>query len=277
MLYILKNHFLYVIGSVAYFILGGLLLGGTAQSFIVAFIFYALSVIISLSPTAEKLLRFINGIRPIETNEEREYLLPIYKEVLQKMTQRRAGNILYISKIELCIIDKMEVNACAVGRGTVAITKGAIKAFDEEQLKGIIAHEIAHIKNRDTITNMFILVGSGYFYLAVMLLKSILLFLDKFSQNTSSENNKSSYSALQGFIKILIFIFTIIMQIVLSIESRKREYKADKTAFNYGYGEGLISALYLLEKISLGEYGSLRQRLSASHPRITARIGKLEG
>ena len=60
------------------------------------------------------------------------------------------------------------------------------------------------------------------------------------------------------------------------LESRFREYWADRMAYRFGFGKELVSALYLLEKISLGDERSIAQKMVASHPRITARIEKLE-
>jgi heat shock protein HtpX len=277
---IVKNHFLYVVCSLIYFLLGALLLGGSIYAFIGSFVLYVLSVIISLSPVAEKMLRFIHGIRSIETREERRYLSPIFREVYNPPPQKRVwGKKKH--RIFLYLIDNMTVNATAVGRYTVAITKGAMTAFDEEQLKGVIAHELAHIKNGDTVASMFLLIGSGYFYLFVFFLKFIIFLMDKITASTeekSTDRTAGNFmcSVVRAVTKIIVFVFCLFMNIVTAIESREREYKADETAFRMGHGEGLISALYLLEKMNLGKGGDFVQKLTASHPRTTARIRRLE-
>ena len=265
---IFRHHFLYVVCSLAYCVLGGYLFGGTTYSFIVAGVVYILSVIIALSPLAEKMLRFFNGVRSIETNEEIEYLYPIFSEVMQAIPYEKNRKKWKI--IELCIIDKLDVNACAIGRRTVAITRGAIKAFDEEQLKGVIAHEVAHIRNGDTVANMFLLVASGYFFLFVSLLKLIIVIVEKMSRNVNGK------SVLRGLLKVIIFIFQSLMQLVLAMETRKREIRADGQAYQWGFGAELVSSLYLLDKISMGDYQNFKQRLTASHPRTTFRIANLE-
>jgi len=118
------------------------LLGGTVESFIFAGILHILLVILSLSQIAEKLLRFLNGIRKLETNEEKEYLNPIFKEVINTTEKQLKGKNSWLHKIDICVIDQMSVNACAIGSRTIAVTKGAMKAFSNEQLKGVIAHEL---------------------------------------------------------------------------------------------------------------------------------------
>jgi len=67
-----------------------------------------------------------------------------------------------------------------------------------------------------------------------------------------------------------------IMNAVVAINSRKSEYRADRYAFELGYGEELVEAFYVLEKIQLGDNRKLIKKMTASHPRLTARIGKLE-
>jgi heat shock protein HtpX len=67
-----------------------------------------------------------------------------------------------------------------------------------------------------------------------------------------------------------------LMQMVVAINSRKNEFRADKYAFELGYGEKLLESFYLLEKITLGDNSAVIQRIIASHPRITARIEQLE-
>jgi Zn-dependent protease with chaperone function len=258
--------------------LGGLLLGGTVCSFIIAYVIYAVSVMIALSRVAEKLFRFYYGIRSVETNEEMELLKPIFDDVTNVIEQDEFVCKKVYNRIELCIIDRLEVNACAVGRGTIAVTKGAMRAFDEEQLKGIVAHEAAHLTNGDTIAKMYLLVGSGYFYLAVSLFKLIASSMDKITQNIKGNSlGGLSCSVARTVANIIVSVLSLFSQIALAMKSRKIEYRADKTAYDWGFGENLISALYTLEKISLGDDRTVKQKLTASHPRVTARIGRLEG
>jgi len=271
------KHPLYVLCSFIYPAVGGVLLGGTNLSYIISFAIYVLSVIIAFSPITEKMLRFLNGVRRIETNEEREYLTPIFAEVMNTIQQEKDEPNKKALRIELCIIDKLEVNACAMGRRTIAVTKGAMKAFDEEQLKGVIAHEVAHIKSGDTIAEMFLLIASGYFYLIISLFKLIILYMEKAASEVKEKSFDSySYSLVRGIAEVLIFVITLLSQITMAVGSRKREYRADKTAHEWGFGEELISALYLLEKINLGDNRDFTQKLTASHPRVTKRIGRLE-
>lgn len=62
----------------------------------------------------------------------------------------------------------------------------------------------------------------------------------------------------------------------MMINSRKNEFSADKFSYDIGYDREMIEALYLLEKISLGDNSTIVQKMIASHPRITKRIEYLE-
>lgn len=215
-------------------------------------------------------MRFFEKVRPLYTKREREYLIPIFEEVYANAKKV----VPYLDNIEICIIDKMTVNACAIGRNTIAVTKGAIEIFSEEELKGILAHELAHIINGDTIATLLTLIGNGFFTVFVVITKLILLVVD-FFQNP------------RGFGKLItiltnavciafIFLFTFIGNIIVSINSRKNEYRADEFAYILSYGEDMVEALYLLQKISMGDNSSTVERITASHPHIAKRIGTLE-
>jgi heat shock protein HtpX len=65
--------------------------------------------------------------------------------------------------------------------------------------------------------------------------------------------------------------------IITGINSRDNEYRADKFAYELGYGEGLISALYKLDKLTLMEgKRDTVEKIKASHPKIPFRIERLE-
>lgn len=73
-----------------------------------------------------------------------------------------------------------------------------------------------------------------------------------------------------------IWFFNFGLQVILSVNSRKNEFQADLFSYSIGYDTDMIEALYLLEKISLGDNSSIIQKMIASHPRITLRIKHIE-
>jgi len=143
------------------------------------------------------------------------------------------------------VIPEASANAFATGRdpkhSVVAVTEGLLQKLDRTELEGVIAHEIAHIGNRD------ILIGT----MAVVLVGFISLLSDIFFRSIlfgGRDNNRGSHPLmlLIGIvIAILAPIFAILMKMAIS---RKREFLADATgALLTRYPEGLALAL---EKIS---------------------------
>lgn len=237
-------------------------------------IVYAVSLLIGFSPLGEKLLRLLNRVRPLETKRETEYLQPLFEEVYAHAKEKHKR----LRTIEIGIIDNMTVNAMALGRKTIAVTKGAMQTFTEEELKAVMAHEVAHLIHGDTMATMYAIIGNGILSVFVLVARLFLLLLD-WVQNAL--NGKRGFLAVFMFLLRLYFEFSIWilnfgLQVILSVNSRKNELQADLFSYAIGYDTDMIEALYLLEKISLGDNSSLIQKMTASHPRITLRIKHLE-
>lgn len=269
-----KNNPIYFVCSLFYYVISSLLLGGTAKSFLIVLTVYSVSLIIGFNHLGEKLLRLLNRVRPLETKRETEYLQPLFDEVYERAKKKYKR----LRKIEICVIDNMTVNAMALGRRTIAVTKGAMQTFTEDELKAVIGHEIAHLIHGDTIATMYAVIGNGIFSVFVLLARFFLLLLDWIQ--SAFTGKRSIFSALMLIIRLFfefsIWILNFGLQVILSVNSRKNEFKADLFSYSIGYDTDMIEALYLLEKISLGDNSSIIQKMIASHPRITLRIKHLE-
>jgi heat shock protein HtpX len=129
-------------------------------------------------------------------------------------------------------------NAFAVGRrgnGTVVISQELIQLLDRHELEGVIAHELAHIDNRDVITMQ---LGQGIASIVAIVAQYIVLF--------TGENDLADF-----FLAVVVgnIVQFIVMLFVLAV-SRYREYVADADAKDVlGRGEPLARAL---EKIQQG-------------------------
>ena len=145
---------------------------------------------------------------------------------------------------DVYIIDDQALNAFAIGRdpkkAAVAITAGLLAKLDRDELQGVIAHEIAHIKNRDVALMAVSAVMLG----AIIMLSwyaSRVLFLGG-DRRRSSQGGGSAFIAILGL--VLIILAPIFSQLLHLAISRKREYLADASAALYTrYPEGLASAL----------------------------------
>lgn len=280
---LIKNNISYILWFLFYFILAYILLSSDdliseEGAFVICVILYAVSIFVALA-FGEKILKLINGVRPIETKEEKEYLLPLFESVKTDALRVYPN----LPKIELYIIDKMSVNACAIGKHTVAVTKGAIATFTEEELQGVILHEFAHIYYGNTTAEILNKIGNGFFTVYIICVNFFFQILDLLFtdlDDTDTRHLSGLFRTLFWFIRMSInlsvFLILFVGNVILSGNSRKNELRADRFAFETGYGEDLKNALYLMQKISLGENAHLIDKLCRKHPRISNRIAQLE-
>jgi len=246
---------------------------GGGSRFFILLVIYTISILLAISPLGEKLLRLFERARKIETSREKELLIPLFDEVYEKAKKDNPD----LGKIDLFIIDKLAVNACAIGKHTIAVTKGAIEFFTEDELKAIIAHEIAHIINFDTVARLFLTIGNGFFTIILLTLKVCRYVIEWFQYILEASKPLKAVVSVVGFImEGILTVIMLLIQMAVSVNSRKNELRADKFVHDLGYGEEMIDALYLLEKFNLGDDSTNIQKMIADHPRISLRIEKLE-
>jgi len=190
-----------------------------------------------------------------------------------------------IPKPKMYIVNTDVPNAFATGRdprhSAIAITKGILKLSDEE-LEGVLAHEVSHIMNRDVLIGaMAATIAGAIAYLAHIGYWS-MFFGDRDSEG----------SAL-GMILIVIFAPLAALLIRMAI-SRMREFKADHTgALLTKNPKGLASALYKIENVAVrhpvkGSSATAHMwitnpfkrdwfsNLFATHPSMQDRIARLQ-
>lgn len=239
---------------------------------------YIASVGIALSPMGESIARILENARPLRTQNEMNYLYPIFQEVYQEALKCTPT----LNKdIQLYISDSMIINAYALGRKTVILTAGAIEVFSAEELKGILSHELGHHANGDTKALLIKVVGNAIFTIAVFVLQILLAFINSITFSVAGKNIVLLVVAFivyifKMLIDVFVFLFLSLGEIIIAFNSRYSELLADKYAYHTGYGQELINALYILSKISLPSKMSLTDKLKSSHPHITARISQLE-
>jgi len=139
-------------------------------------------------------------------------------------------------------------NAFATGRnpehGVVCVTQGILNTLEREELKGVIAHEIAHIKNRDTL----VMTVTAALASAVMMLAYMARWAAIFGGFGGRDRDNNG--GIIGLLAVAILAPLAAMLIQLAI-SRSREYGADsRGAHLAGSGRGLASALRKLQKAS---------------------------
>ncbi len=137
-------------------------------------------------------------------------------------------------------------NAFATGRNekhaVVAFTTGILEILNKSELEGVIAHELAHIKNKDILLQSVIVVLVGL----VTLLSDIFIRTTMFGGGDNRDNKAGALFMVVGI--VLLILSPIIGMLIQLAISRKREFLADATgALMTRYPEGLASAL---QKIS---------------------------
>ncbi len=216
--------------------------------------------------------------RLIQTQQDKDYLLPIFEEVYAEALNTTPS----LSKdINIYITESMAVNAFALGSRTIAVTRGALHTFSPDELKGILGHEFGHMVNGDTKALLIKLVGNGFFTLIIFILRLVISILQIISNVLSSKNIVIVAIAFVLFITrividLSIFLFIFTGDIIIALNSRHSEYLADEYSYLIGYGEDLKNSLYIISKLEMSSKLTLTERLKASHPFTSARIERLE-
>jgi heat shock protein HtpX len=170
-----------------------------------------------------------------------------------------------IPKPDVYVIPSNELNAFATGKdpehASLAVTSGLINTLDRDELEGVVAHEISHIKNRDVqfMTLVAVLVG-----LAGILSHMILRSYRWGGRSRRSRDRDSGIGIAIVVIGFILAIFApIATRLVQFAVSRRREYLADASAAELTrYPDGLAEAL---EKLAQHNTGKMNVSESVSH------------
>lgn len=231
--------FLAFISVIVYYICMALNLG--EMSIIIALIFAFVSTWGSYY-YSDKIVLSLNKARPA-TKEEDLKLVNILDSLVV------ASGL--PAKPRLYVVEDAQPNAFATGRNpqnaVICVTTGLLDKLEYYELEGVLAHEMAHIKNYDILFSAVVSVMVGF---VVMLSDwfTRIAFWGGF-RNDSDDNDNSRGNAILMLIGLIFLILAPIFgQLMKLAFSRKREFLADATAVEFTRNpEGLISAL---EKIS---------------------------
>jgi heat shock protein HtpX len=131
-----------------------------------------------------------------------------------------------LPKPTVCIINNSVPNAFATGRNpshsAVAVTTGIMQMLDKDELAGVISHELAHIKNRDTLISSIAATLAG----AVTMLADMAMWALIFGGFGGDDEEGGGIGGLVGGI-LMIFLAPIAAMIIQMAISRSREYGAD--------------------------------------------------
>jgi heat shock protein HtpX len=222
---------LLIAGLTALLIAIGAAIGGGAL-----WLFVALAVLMNVGGYwfSDKLALRASRARPLERGE-----IPELEEIAAFLA-RRAN----VPVPRLYLIPSDQPNAFATGRdprhAAVAVTEGLLHQLPTEEVKGVLAHEFAHIKNRDILVSSIAAMVAG----AISAVATIL----QFSMLFGGSDDDDSPLGLLGTLAAIIIAPIAAMLLQLGI-SRQREYLADATGAQLlGHAAPLADALGTLER-----------------------------
>jgi heat shock protein HtpX len=231
---ILRTGILLILLSVLLVIAGGALAGPTGMKIALAFavVMNAVSYFFS-----DKIALKTSGAQPV-TREQ----LPRLYAVMERLAAKAN-----LPVPKLYVIPEEAPNAFATGRNprhaSVAVTQGLLELMDDEELEGVIAHELSHVRNYDILTTSIAATIAGAItYLAHMAQWGMIFGGYGGERDDDREGSAGAFAAIA--MMILAPFAALMLQLFLS---RTREYSADETgARMVGQPYGLISALQKL-------------------------------
>jgi heat shock protein HtpX len=149
------------------------------------------------------------------------------------------------SKPDVYVIHDEAPNAFAIGRkpekSAVAVTSGLLRLLNRDELQGVVAHEIGHVRNRDVAFMVLVGVMLG----AIVLVADVFLRSARWGPRRRSSRGDGQAQMIFFLVALAFAILApIVAQLIYFACSRRREYLADASAARFTrYPEGLASAL----------------------------------
>jgi len=166
---------------------------------------------------SDKIVLSMYRARPLDA-----YEAPALHRMVEELAHHAA-----IPKPRICVIPEEAPNAFATGRdpahGVVAVTEGIMRLLSPEELRGVLAHEIAHIANRDILVQTV----AGVMASAIVSIANMMQFMAIFGGN---RNNSGSGGSGNVIVALLMAVLAPIAASIIQMAiSRSREYLADDT------------------------------------------------
>lgn len=226
---VLRTGAILILLSVLLVIVGGALggRGGMTIALVIAAVMNFVSYFFS-----DKIALASSGAQPV-TREQ----LPRLYEVMERLAAKAS-----IPVPKLYVVPDAAPNAFATGRNphnaSVAVTQGLLEIMNDDELEGVIAHELSHVRNYDILTSSIAATVAG----AITWMAQMGKFAMLFGGYGGDRDDNRGGGGLSAFLMIFLAPFAaLLLQLFLS---RTREYAADETGVRMvGQPYGLISAL----------------------------------
>jgi heat shock protein HtpX len=227
---------------------------------------------------SEKIALKMSGAKPLDRHK--------YSDLYQMIEE--LSHTMKIPMPKLYITPDQQANAFATGRGpghsSVAVTQGILEVLTKKELRGVLAHEMAHIKNRDVLIATIAAVMAS----VISFIANMAFFMGGSNDEESAPNPIVMIAAA-----ILIPIAASFIQMAIS---RQREFGADHTgAKTIGSGQELAKALVAIHDTArrfpkasnpamsslyigdpTGGLGGKMMQLMSTHPPVEERVRRLQ-
>ena len=232
---------------------------------------------------SDKIVLLMYGAKEVKEDD-----LPEIYTIIRELT-----TIMSLPMPKVYVIETQTPNAFATGRNpqhsAVALTTGILELLDKKELRGVITHELSHVKNRDTLISVIAATIAGAIFTLARLGQWALLF----GSGRRDERGSSNPLGAIGLLLMIIIAPLAAMIIQLAI-SRSREYEADKSAAiatkePLGLANALRKIYQAVQHRPLNVHpttahmfivnplkGENVLNLFSTHPPITERIKRLE-
>jgi heat shock protein HtpX len=185
---------------------------------------------------SDKLALSMSGAQPISREQG-----PRIYQIVERLAAKA-----HIPVPKIYLIPTDSPNAFATGRNpnhaSVAVTRGILAICDDEEIEGVLAHELGHVKNRDILTSAVVATIAG----AISMIAQMVYFAELFGFGGGGSDDRRG-GALSALAMLIVAPF-MAMLIQLAI-SRSREYEADSTGAEItGNPQGLARALDKIDK-----------------------------
>lgn len=266
--------FLYIILFLLIGAAAGYYLGVDSRVSIIGASVFAVIYTFIMMSNSTSVVMYMNNAYEVTSFDEKTYIL---NNILEDMAL-----IANVPKPKLYIIDSDGLNAFATGpnheNSAVAVTRGLLNTLNRAELEGVVAHEMAHIRNYD-IRLQTITVALG----------AVISIIVQFTLNSfRSKDNENNNPILLVLSVVGLILGVIIAPMINLAISRQREYQADATAVKFTRNpKALISALNKIsgnsevEDVSRDSSGMyiaspLDSEWFSTHPKMEKRINRLE-
>jgi Zn-dependent protease with chaperone function len=237
-------------------------------------VYLALGLLLFLRPAQQLLLRWLFGARR-PTPYEMHRLRPVWDDVVRQAGFPR-------DRFVLAVVDNDELNAFACGGHVVATSTAALELLPDDELHGVLAHELGHHLGLHTA----VLTISHWLSLPIVTLARIGFFFELVATALSDSLGQrvpvlGAVGRVIGVLfQLIAWVFLLTVMIARRIAdwlSGSSEFAADRRAVAMGYGRHLVRALRRVQAIDR-EHGDepAPPTLLGSHPSPTLRVARIE-